>query len=102
MNNKTYHPYKSDKPDKKFFIITSSGKKVYFGAAGYNDFIIYNSNEGKEKADKMKRAYITRHSKSENWGKSGIDTAGFWSRWLLWNKPTIRESYEDIKKRFLS
>jgi hypothetical protein len=35
------------------------------------------------------------------WGKSGIDTAGFWSRWLLWNKPTIKESYDDIKRRFL-
>ena len=39
--------------------------------------------------------------KNEVWSKSGIDTAGFWSYWLLWNKPSIKESYEDIKKRFL-
>ena len=37
----------------------------------------------------------------ENRTKSGIDTAGFWARWLLWNKPTIEVSYNDIKKRFL-
>jgi hypothetical protein len=44
--------------------------------------------------------YKPYKSDNENWLKSGIDTAGFWSRWLLWNKPTIKESYMDIKKRF--
>ena len=29
-----YHPYKSDKPNKKYFIITNNNKKVYFGASG--------------------------------------------------------------------
>ena len=91
---KIYFPYKSDKPDKKYYIITKSGKKIYFGAAGYSDFT-------KHKDEERKNRYITRHEKNEEWGKSGIDTAGFWSRWLLWNKPTIKASYEDIKKRFL-
>ena len=54
-----------------------------------------HKNEGR------KNRYILRHEKNEDWGKSGINTAGFWSRWLLWNKPSIKESYEDIKKRFL-
>ena len=100
--NKICYPYKSDKPDKKYFIITSTGKKIYFGQAGYNDYTIYYSKEGKDKADKMKKAYIARHSKmGENWGKSGIDSAGWWSRWYLWNLPTKAASYNDIKKRFL-
>jgi hypothetical protein len=91
----SYYPYKSDKPEKKYFIITSSGKKVYFGQAGASDFTIHKDEDRKNR-------YIKRHSgMGENWGKSGINTAGFWSRWLLWNKPTIKESYEDIKKRFL-
>lgn len=89
-----YKPYKSDKPNKKYFIITSTGKKVYFGATGYEDYTIH-------KDDKRKNLYIQRHQKKENWTKSGIDTAGFWSRWLLWNLPTIKTSYDDIKKRFL-
>lgn len=90
-----YYPYKSDKPDKKYFIITNNNKKVYFGASGYEDYTIH-------KDPKRKELYIKRHSKmNENWTKSGINTAGFWSRWLLWNLPTIKESYEDIKKRFL-
>jgi len=100
--NRPYYPYKSDKPEKKYFIITSSGKRVYFGQAGYNDYTIYYKNEGREKAEKMKKAYIARHSKmGENWGKSGIDSAGWWSFHFLWNLPTKEASYNDIKKRFL-
>jgi hypothetical protein len=89
-----YYPYKSDKPNKKYFIITSKGKKIYFGAAGMSDFT-------KHKDERRKELYINRHKARENWEKSGIDTPGFWSRWLLWNKPTINESYADIKRRFL-
>ena len=91
---KTYWPYKSDKPEKKYYIITKDNKRVYFGAAGYSDF-------PKHKDEARRQRYIKRHENNEDWSKSGIDTAGFWSRWLLWHKPTIKESYEDIKKRFL-
>jgi hypothetical protein len=87
-----YHPYKSDKPGKKYYIITESNRKIYFGASGYSDFTHH-------KDEQRKQRYIKRHT-NENWSKSGIDTAGFWSRWLLWNKPTIKESYIDIKRRF--
>lgn len=98
-----YKPYPSDKPNKKFFIITSSGKKVYFGQAGYKDYIIYNKTEGKEKADKMKKAYIARHSKmGEDWGKSGIDTAGLYARWLLWEEPTLELAYKKLKEKLIS
>lgn len=92
---KAYFPYPSDKPEKKYFIITSKGKRVYFGASGYEDYTMH-------KDPKRKELYIKRHSKmGENWGKSGIDTAGFWSRWLLWNKTTLETSYQDIKQRYL-
>ena len=45
---------------------------------------------------------IDRHKKNESkfWNKSGIDTASFWARFLLWEKPAIKESYEYIKRRF--
>ena len=89
-----YHPYKSDKPNKKYYIITNNNKKVYFGQASASDFTLH-------KNEARKQLYLNRHKNNENWTKSGIDTAGFWSRWLLWNKPSIKESYEDIKKRFL-
>ena len=89
-----YYPYPVNDDKHKYYIITSSGRKIYFGAKGYSDYTIHKDPERKQR-------YIERHKEKENWTKSGINTAGFWSRWLLWNKPTIETSYNDIKKRFL-
>ena len=77
-----YYPYKSEKSNKKYYIITNNNKKIYFGQAGASDFTIH-------KDEARKQRYI-----------SGTDTAGFWSRWILWHLPTIKESYNDIKRRF--
>lgn len=68
-------------------------KTVHFGAKGMSDFT-------KHKDIDRKKRYIARHKARENWNKSGIDTAGFWSRWLLWNKPTLRESIKAIEQKF--
>ena len=76
--NKKYFPYKSDRPDKKYFIITNDNKKIYFGQASASDFTLH-------KDEARKQRYINRHKKNENWNNK--DTAGFWSRWLLWEKP---------------
>ncbi len=35
---KIYYPYKSDKPDKKYFIITNTGKRVYFGSSNHENY----------------------------------------------------------------
>ncbi len=60
------------------------------GAVGYSDFTIHKDEERKLRNTK-------RHN-NENWTKSGINSSGFWSRWFLWNLPTISSSYQDIKK----
>ncbi len=92
---KKYYPYKSsDKPDKKYYIITNTNKKVYFGAAGYEDFTITKNEDQRQR-------YIARHKKNEDWTKSGIDTPGFWSRFYLWEKPTKKQAYENIKNIYL-
>ncbi len=78
-----YFPYKSDKPNKKYYIITNDNKKIY------SDFTLH-------KNEQRKQLYINRHKNNEKWTKSGINSAEFWSRWLLWNFPTIRLSYQDI------
>ena len=88
-----YYPYKSYKPNKKYYIITNNNKKVYFGQASASDFTIH-------KDEARKQRYINRHKNNENWTKSGINTAGWWSRWILWHKPTMKESYTDIKRCF--
>lgn len=102
MYNKIYYPYPATDNKHKFFIITANGHKVNFGSAKNKDYTIYYKEFGKEIADKKKQAYIARHSKlNEKWGLDGINTAGYWSLNLLWNKPTIEESYKDIQQRFL-
>lgn len=92
--NKIYYPYPSDKPNKKFFIITSSGKKVYFGQAGASDYTIH-------KNDEQKLRYIKRHKDKEDWSKFGVNTAGFFSRWLLWEEKNIHDAYKKIKYKLL-
>jgi hypothetical protein len=84
----TYKPYKSDKPQKKYFIITKTGKHVYFGDSMYQDFT-------QHKNEVRKNSYIQRHQKREDWNDP--DTAGYWSARLLWSYPTIKEAYVHIK-----
>jgi uncharacterized membrane protein (UPF0182 family) len=89
-----YYPYKSDKPDKKYYIITKDNKKVYFGSAGMSDYTIH-------KDEARKQRYINRHKTNETkyWNKSGVDTASFWSRFYLWEYPTKDEAYKHIKQK---
>ena len=50
------------------------------------------------KEEERKQRYIDRHKKKEDW--SDLKTAGAWSRGILWNKPTIRESKASMEKKF--
>ncbi len=83
---------RSDKPDKKYMVKVDN-KTIHFGSRGMSDFT-------KNKDSERKNRYIARHKKRENWTKSGIKSAGFWSKHILWNKPTIRESVKNTEKRF--
>lgn len=66
---------------------------IHFGARGYDDFTTTNDEQ-------RKKSYLARHGVTENWTSSGILTAGFWSRWVLWNKKSVSASLQDLKKRF--
>ena len=83
---------KSKVSTKKLAAIIGN-KTVNFGAKGYSDFTLHKD------VDRMHR-YEGRHKRRENWGKSGIETAGFWSKWILWNKPSLIGSIKDTEKRF--
>ena len=85
-----YNPIKSDKPDKKFYIITNTGKRVYFGASNYKHY-----TEGHLDEERTQR-YLKRHRKNENLKEH--DTAGYWSAKFLWFYPTYKEAYSQIKK----
>lgn len=86
----------STRKAKKWMVVIPTGQgtsTVHFGADGYSDYPEHQD-------DNRKRNYISRHRKNEDWTRSGLETAGFWSRWLLWNKPSLSESIKDIERRF--
>ena len=85
---------RSSRAGKKWMAKVNN-KTVHFGATGYEDFTT-------SKDEKRKASYLARHKTSEDWTLSGIDSAGFWARWLLWNKPSITASIRDINQRFSS
>ena len=86
-----YHIISSPVKNKKLRVITPSGTKIDFG--GDADYTVHRD-------DTRKYQYLRSHERRENWDLSGINTAGFWSRWILWNKPTIEESIQDLQDKY--
>jgi GNAT superfamily N-acetyltransferase len=87
---------KSHKKEKKWDAVfeTADGKEkvVPFGQKGYSDFT-------KHKDTKRRQRYIDRHSgMGEDW--KDPTTPGALSRYILWNKKTLRASLKDFKKKF--
>ena len=82
---------KSTKPGKKM-MAKVHGKTIHFGQKGAADFTTHGDRKRKEN-------YIKRH-RGENWGKTGTDTAGFYAKHVLWNKPTVAASVRDLNARF--
>ena len=85
---------KSSRAGKKW-MATMNDKTVHFGARGYEDFTTHGD-------EKRKAAYLARHRTTENWTLGGVETAGFWARWVLWNKPSLSASIADVNRRFSS
>lgn len=87
---------KSKTGNKRFKVIIDGTKTVNFGINN-----AYTYFDGAD--DEKKQNYLKRHSKlNENWNKSGIETAGFWSRWYNWElqNPTKEEQKTFFKNKF--
>ena len=84
---------RSHLPTKKFNAAIDGKRTVPFGQKRAEDYTMH-------KDDIRKQRYIERHRSRENWNDP--TTPGFYSRWLTWNKPTLRESVADVNKRFKS
>ena len=57
-----YYLYPAYDGKHKYYILTESDKKVYFGQAGASDMTQHKSEE-------RKMRYINRHKNNENWTK---------------------------------
>ena len=86
---------KSTNSKKKYMaVFYENGKKIkttHFGAAGMSDYT-------KHKDPARKQRYMNRHRATEDWSKPM--SAGALSRFILWNKPSLKASISDYKKRF--
>ena len=110
---------RSPKPDKKYRVVfTEPSTTVDFGQRGASDFTKHkdparmvrylrrHAGEGMDSLSKLSggalvgKAREIESSRREKWGKDGIRTAGFWSRWLLWSFPTKKEAIEYIHEKF--
>ena len=83
---------KSTKPEKRYQIKVEN-KTIHFGSKGGSTYIDH-------KNEKTKQAWIARHKVNENWDKSGLKTAGFWAKHLLWNKQSLKESISNTNRKY--
>ena len=81
----------SENPKKKYAVLSPEGKIIRFGDARYDDFTTHNDFKRKE-------LYLARHKSAEDW--EDLNKAGTWSRYLLWNLPTLRGSIRDMERKF--
>ena len=106
---------------KKFRVIFEDGDTVDFGQKGYSDFTLHKNplrmrsylirhGAAPYMTDSVKKSKNTReverrllkisNSHLENWKISGIKTPGFWSRWLLWSKPSLSDAQRVLTSKF--
>ena len=76
---------------KKFHAIIDDSKTVSFGQKGASDFTLHKNEDRKNR-------YINRHKKNAQWNNP--NTAGFYSRWIAWEKPTLKEAVSNVNKKF--
>lgn len=87
----------STRKNKKWMVIFPDNKKtVHFGARGMSDFTIHKNPQRKE-------LYIGRHKKKESkfWThkKANLLRPSYWSRYLLWEKPSLSEGIKFIERK---
>ena len=80
----------SNRKDKRYEVRINGKKSIHFGSKNGQTFIDHGDI-------KKKDAWLARHRVNENW--SDPMTAGYWSRWLLWNKRDIQRSMELLERR---
>jgi hypothetical protein len=88
----TYFLKTSDRKGKRFVMEMPSLKHSHhFGSDVGKTFIEHGDL-------KKKSAWIARHKNDKGYNNkhSGI----FYSKNLLWNKPTLKQSIKDVEKRF--
>lgn len=88
---KFYYPYPSKRSDKKFMVLKSDGRWLYFGDPNYEHY-----TEGH--LDERRRMLYDKRNKGRDKDRHDYNTAGYWSYWYLWKYRTYNEAYKHIKR----
>jgi len=96
--DKHFFIFNSDKPSKKYMVKYYNNKTdnintIHFGLRNSEQYPVHKNIE-------LRDRYLGRHQKREDWSRNGMTTAGFWSRYLLWNLPNLDDSIKDIENKF--
>ena len=83
---------KSAKPGKKYDAMFNGTKTISFGASGYQGYTIHHD-------EKRKQNYIKRH-RDEDWSRGNLESAAFLSRYILWEKPSLREAIQHVNTMY--
>ena len=87
-----YYLEKSNRKNKKYMvhhIVDNKIKTIHFGDNRYDSFETHGDEE-------RKKRYEARH-KNEDW--DNLQKPAAFSKWILWNKPTLKASIKDMEKR---
>lgn len=85
-----YQLIKLNNHNKKYLVITPEGKRIRFGDSRYEDYTTHKDRRRREN-------YLKRHSKEDH---TDLTKAGTWSRYILWEKKTIREAIKHMQDLF--
>lgn len=86
----------STRKNKKLKVVINKDgfavETIHFGDNRYSDYIeYYRSNPAI--ANQRRLLYLSRHNK-EDW--NNFLKPAFWSRWVLWEKKTLKEAIDNI------
>ena len=79
----------SSRADKRL-MAEFPGRTVHFGSKSGSTYIDHGD-------DDVRAAWMARHETRENW--KDYDSAGALARWLLWERPTLREAMQELNMR---
>ena len=83
---------KSDNKNKKYKAVIDGKKTVHFGHSSYDDFTTHND-------PKRRDNYIARTSKQDH-SKQNVASPAWMSRFILWEKPTLKGAVESANKKY--
>jgi hypothetical protein len=84
--------YPSTRRDKRFMAIFHDNTTIHFGSKNGETYIDH-------KDDLKRENYIKRHRElNEDW--SNPYSAGTLSRYILWEKPNLRDAIKNFKRKF--